>query len=84
MLLCFGQRIPFRRVKNPLPAHNPVALAHDCGMSGPPTRTVGERNVTIRVQDAPNQPALIEIEGLTKHFGSFVAVDHVVVQRAAW
>jgi ABC-2 type transport system ATP-binding protein len=33
--------------------------------------------VTISVQDAPDQPALIEIEGLTKHFGSFVAVDHV-------
>jgi ABC-2 type transport system ATP-binding protein len=33
--------------------------------------------VTIRVQDASDQPALIEIEGLTKHFGSFVAVDHV-------
>ena len=33
--------------------------------------------MTTRVQDAPNQPALIEIEGLTKHFGSFVAVDHV-------
>ena len=43
------------------------------GQQGP----VGERNVTISVQDASDQPALIEIEGLTKHFGSFVAVDHV-------
>jgi ABC-2 type transport system ATP-binding protein len=36
--------------------------------------------VAIRVQDAPDQPALIEIEGLTKRFGTFTAVDHVSFQ----
>jgi ABC-2 type transport system ATP-binding protein len=41
---------------------------------------VGERKVTSRVQDAPDQPALIEIVGLTKHFGTFTAVDHVSFQ----
>ncbi len=29
----FRPVIPFRRVKNRLPTHKPVALAHDCGMS---------------------------------------------------
>jgi hypothetical protein len=33
MLLCFGRQISFRGVKNRLSTHNPVALAHDCGMS---------------------------------------------------
>ena len=33
--------------------------------------------MTISVQDASDQPVLIEIDSLTKHFGSFVAVDHV-------
>ncbi|HEY4044252.1 MAG TPA: ABC transporter ATP-binding protein [Rhodopila sp.] len=32
------------------------------------------------VQDAPGQPALIEIDGLTKHFGGFTAVDNVSFQ----
>jgi ABC-2 type transport system ATP-binding protein len=36
--------------------------------------------VTIGVQDAPDQPALIEIDGLTKRFGAFTAVDHVSFQ----
>jgi ABC-2 type transport system ATP-binding protein len=40
----------------------------------------GERNVTERVQDAPNQPSLIEIDGLTKRFGAFTAVDNVSFQ----
>ena len=33
--------------------------------------------MTISVQDASDQPVLIEIDSLTEHFGSFVAVDHV-------
>jgi ABC-2 type transport system ATP-binding protein len=33
--------------------------------------------VTIRAQDAPNEAPLIEIDGLTKCFGSFTAVDGV-------
>ncbi|MDB5401091.1 MAG: transporter ATP-binding protein [Rhodopila sp.] len=37
----------------------------------------GERRVTTRVEDASDQPALIEIHGLTKRFGAFTAVDNV-------
>ncbi|HEY0184661.1 MAG TPA: ABC transporter ATP-binding protein [Rhodopila sp.] len=33
--------------------------------------------MTTRVDDARDRPALIEIEGLTKRFGSFTAVDNV-------
>jgi ABC-2 type transport system ATP-binding protein len=36
--------------------------------------------VTTGVQDAPNQPALIEIDRLTKRFGTFTAVDNVSFQ----
>jgi ABC-2 type transport system ATP-binding protein len=49
-------------------------------MSAGQTGIAGERKVTIRAQDAPDQPALIEIEGLTKRFGGFTAVDHVSFQ----
>jgi ABC-2 type transport system ATP-binding protein len=38
---------------------------------------VGERKVTTSVADASDQPALIEIQGLTKRFGAFTAVDNV-------
>ena len=41
------------------------------------TGTAGERKLTTRVEDASNQPALIEIERLTKRFGAFIAVDDV-------
>ncbi|MEA2731503.1 MAG: gliding motility-associated transport system ATP-binding protein [Acetobacteraceae bacterium] len=37
----------------------------------------GERRVTTRVEDASDQPALIEIQGLTKRFGALTAVDNV-------
>jgi ABC-2 type transport system ATP-binding protein len=43
-------------------------------------RDTGERTVTTRAQAAPAQPALIEIDGLTKRFGAFTAVDHVSFQ----
>ncbi|WP_428488538.1 ABC transporter ATP-binding protein [Rhodopila sp.] len=33
--------------------------------------------MTARAEDTPNQPALIEIERLTKRFGAFTAVDDV-------
>ena len=33
--------------------------------------------MTTRVQDASDEPALIEIDGLTKRFGGFTAVDNV-------
>jgi ABC-2 type transport system ATP-binding protein len=36
--------------------------------------------VTTRVQDAPDAAALIEIDGLTKRFGGFTAVDGVSFQ----
>jgi ABC-2 type transport system ATP-binding protein len=36
--------------------------------------------VTTRVQDAPDEAALIEIDGLTKRFGAFIAVDAVSFQ----
>ena len=36
--------------------------------------------MTTRVHDAPAQPALIEIDGLTKRFGTFTAVDNVSFQ----
>src|ERR1700742_2817336 len=36
--------------------------------------------VTTSVADAPDQSALIEIDGLTKRFGTFVAVDNVSFQ----
>ena len=36
--------------------------------------------MTSRVQDASNQQPLIEIEGLTKRFGSFTAVDNLSFQ----
>jgi ABC-2 type transport system ATP-binding protein len=41
---------------------------------------IGERTVTTRVQDAPDEAALIEIDGLTKRFGGFTAVDAVSFQ----
>jgi ABC-2 type transport system ATP-binding protein len=43
----------------------------------------GERMVTRGVSDAPDQTTLIEIQGLTKRFGAFTAVDNVsfTVQR---
>ena len=58
----------------------------------PATGIVGERTVTTRVEDASaqttpidqmasiEQKALIEIDGLTKRFGAFTAVDHVSFQ----
>jgi ABC-2 type transport system ATP-binding protein len=36
--------------------------------------------VTTRVEDAPDEAALIEIDGLTKRFGAFTAVDGVTFQ----
>ena len=36
--------------------------------------------MTTRVQDAPEQPVSIEIDGLTKRFGTFTAVDNVSFQ----
>ncbi|WP_428485067.1 ABC transporter ATP-binding protein [Rhodopila sp.] len=36
--------------------------------------------MTERVQDAPDQPALIEIDHLTKRFGGFTAVDDLSFQ----
>jgi ABC-2 type transport system ATP-binding protein len=38
---------------------------------------VGEHKVAARVADASDQLALIEIQGLTKRFGGFTAVDNV-------
>lgn len=38
---------------------------------------VGKRMATNRVENAPKQPALIEILQLTKRFGTFTAVDDV-------
>ena len=38
---------------------------------------MGERKLTTRVEDASDRPALIEIQGLTKRFGGFTAVDNV-------
>ncbi len=36
-----------------------------------------ERSVATRIEEASSQPALIEIERLTKRFGAFTAVDDV-------
>jgi ABC-2 type transport system ATP-binding protein len=46
-------------------------------MSAVKREAAGERMVTSRVADASDQTALIEIEGLTKRFGAFTAVDDV-------
>jgi ABC-2 type transport system ATP-binding protein len=49
-------------------------------MSAAQMGIAGERKVATRVQDAADQPVLIEIDGLTKRFGEFTAVDHVSFQ----
>lgn len=41
---------------------------------------LGERKLTDQVDNASGQPALIEIENLTKRFGAFTAVDDVSFQ----
>lgn len=43
----------------------------------PPNGDSRGTQVTTGVQDAAERPALIEIDGLTKSFGSFVAVNNV-------
>jgi ABC-2 type transport system ATP-binding protein len=52
-------------------------------MSAVKREAAGERMVTRGVSDASAQTALIEIQGLTKRFGTFTAVDNVsfTVQR---
>ncbi len=54
-------------------------------MSAAQRGQTGNSNVANRVADAsdqapPIEPALIEIEGLTKRFGGFTAVDNVSFQ----
>ena len=46
----------------------------------PPNGDIGERTVTTRVAAESDQPALIEIQGLTKRFGAFTAVNNVSFQ----
>jgi len=50
------------------------------GRSAGTDQTQGERRVTNPVEDASDQPALIEIQGLSKRFGTFTAVDNVSFQ----
>ena len=58
-----------------------VALTYNSGISAhrrrQPNRIAGGPTVTSSVDDASDQPALIEIDGLTKRFGGFTAVDNV-------